>query len=66
MQASLPKFVTAVRITDLGQGRNPLRVVAMRGLPDIQGQRLKRGADWIDQSIKVCIKTSYIWFWSIQ
>jgi Ca2+-dependent lipid-binding protein len=49
MQASLPKFVTAVRITDLAQGRNPLRIVAMRGLPDQQGRRLKNGDDWIDQ-----------------
>ncbi|KAF7968966.1 hypothetical protein HWV62_28761 [Athelia sp. TMB] len=49
MQASLPKFVTAVRIADLGQGRNPLRIVAMRALPDQQGARLKHGDDWIDQ-----------------
>ncbi|KZP31751.1 hypothetical protein FIBSPDRAFT_813379 [Athelia psychrophila] len=49
MQASLPKFVTAVRIADLGQGRNPLRIVAMRALPDQQGSRLKHGDDWIDQ-----------------
>jgi hypothetical protein len=48
MQASLPRFVTAVRITDLAQGRNPLRVVAMRGLPDQQGHRLKNGDNWID------------------
>lgn len=49
MQASLPKFVASVRIADLSQGRNPLRIVAMRGLPDIQGQRIKNGDDWIDQ-----------------
>jgi hypothetical protein len=49
MQASLPKFITAVRIADLAQGRNPLRIVAMRGLPDQQERRLKNGEDWIDQ-----------------
>lgn len=54
MQASLPKFITAVRIADLGQGRNPLRIVAMRGLPDVQGERLKHGDDWIDQGKNVC------------
>jgi hypothetical protein len=54
MQASLPKFVTAVRIADLAQGRNPLRIVAMRGLPDQQGRRLKNGDDWIDLGKNVC------------
>jgi len=48
MQASLPKFVTAVRIADLAQGRNPLRIVSMRGLPDQQRRRLINGDDWID------------------
>lgn len=47
MQASLPKFVTAVRIADLDQGRNPLRIVSIRALPDQQGSRLKHGEDWI-------------------
>jgi hypothetical protein len=54
MQASLPKFVTAVRIADLAQGRNPLRIVAMRGLPDQQGRRLENGDDWIDLGNNVC------------
>lgn len=49
MQASLPKFITSVKIADLSQGRNPLRIVAMRGLPDLQEARLQHGDDWIDQ-----------------
>jgi hypothetical protein len=54
MQASLPRFITAVRIADLSQGRNPLRIVAMRGLPDQQGRHLKNGDSWIDQGKDVC------------
>lgn len=34
MQQSLPGFVDAVRISDLGQGVNPFRIISMRGLPD--------------------------------
>jgi Ca2+-dependent lipid-binding protein len=33
MQASLPKLVDAVRISQVGQGRNPFRIVSMRKLP---------------------------------
>lgn len=53
MQASLPNLVTAVRIADMSQGRNPLRIIAMRGLPDLQGCRLAHGDDWIDQGKNV-------------
>lgn len=33
-QQSLPSFVDAVRISDIGQGTNPFRIVSMRALPD--------------------------------
>ena len=38
LQQSLPSFVDAVRIADVGQGTNPVRVVSMRALPDQPGQ----------------------------
>lgn len=34
MQASLPQFVDAVKISDVGQGRHPIRLTAVRPLPD--------------------------------
>ncbi|THH11592.1 hypothetical protein EW145_g532 [Phellinidium pouzarii] len=34
MQASVPKFVHSVRVADLGQGTNALRVTSIRSLPD--------------------------------
>lgn len=34
MQASLPSFIDSVKLSDIGQGTNPVRIVAMRGLPD--------------------------------
>lgn len=39
MQASLPSFVDAVRISDIGQGTNHLRVLSIRGLPDKPGDK---------------------------
>ena len=47
MQASLPKFVDAVRISDLGLGTNPFRIIAMRGLPDHQTDRDYPREEWI-------------------
>lgn len=47
MQASLPKFVDAVRISDLGLGTNPFRIIAMRGLPDQQTDRDYPKEEWI-------------------
>ena len=49
MQQSLPKFVSAVRISDIGQGTNPFRVVSMRALPDQPGDRGYPREEWIDQ-----------------
>jgi len=35
MQASAPShLVHSVKVSDLGQGRNPLRITSMRSLPD--------------------------------
>lgn len=47
MQASLPKFVDAVRISDLGLGTNPFRIVAIRGLPDQQTDKDYPKEEWI-------------------
>lgn len=47
MQASLPKFVDAVRISDLGLGSNPPRIVAMRGLPDHTTDKEYPREEWI-------------------
>jgi hypothetical protein len=49
MQQSLPKFVSAIRISDIGQGTNPFRVVSMRALPDQPGDKGYPREEWIDQ-----------------
>lgn len=49
MQQSLPKFVEAVRISDIGQGTNPFRIVSMRALPDQPGEKAYPREEWIDQ-----------------
>ncbi|ELU42216.1 hypothetical protein AG1IA_03752 [Rhizoctonia solani AG-1 IA] len=53
MQQSLPGFVDAVRISDIGQGTNPFRIVSMRALPDQPGDKeyviLYPREEWIDQ-----------------
>lgn len=49
MQQSLPKFVSAVRISDIGQGTNPFRIVSMRALPDQPGEKEYPREEWIDQ-----------------
>lgn len=49
MQQSLPKFVEAVRISDIGQGTNPFRIVSMRALPDQPGDKEYPREEWIDQ-----------------
>lgn len=41
MQASAPKVVENVRIAEIDQGNNPLRILSMRGLPDEHVQDLK-------------------------
>lgn len=49
LQASLPSFVDAVRITDLAQGYNPLIISSLRALPDQPGDNGYPNTDWIDQ-----------------
>ena len=49
LQQSLPGFVDAVRISDLGQGFNPLRITSIRALPDQPGDRGYPKTGWIDQ-----------------
>ena len=47
LQASLPSFVDAVRIADVGQGTNPLRIVSMRALPDQPGHPDYPREEWV-------------------
>lgn len=49
LQQSLPGFIDAVRITDLGQGTNPLRITSIRALPDQPGDEGYPKTGWIDQ-----------------
>ena len=47
LQASLPSFVDAVRIADIGQGTNPVRIVSMRALPDMPGHPDYPREEWV-------------------
>lgn len=47
LQASLPKFVDAVRVSDVGQGTNPLRIVSMRALADQPGHPDYPREEWV-------------------
>ena len=47
LQQSLPSFVDAVRIADVGQGTNPVRVVSMRALPDQPGHPEYPKEEWV-------------------
>ena len=47
LQASLPSFVDAVRIADIGQGTNPVRIVSMRALPDQPGHPNYPQEEWV-------------------
>ncbi|ORY26481.1 hypothetical protein BCR39DRAFT_540905 [Naematelia encephala] len=49
LQQSLPGFVDAVRITDLGQGSNPFRITSIRALPDQPGDEGYPKTNWINQ-----------------
>jgi len=46
LQASLHGFVDAVRIADVGQGTNPVRIVSMRALADQPGYRGYLREEW--------------------
>lgn len=47
MQQSLPGFIQAVKISDLSHGTNPFRMVCMRALADVMGEKGYPRADWI-------------------
>ncbi|KAL1405327.1 hypothetical protein Q8F55_008956 [Vanrija albida] len=49
LQQSLPGFVDAVRITDIDQGTNPLRLTSIRALPDMHTDHEWPRTEWIDQ-----------------
>ncbi|RXK42692.1 C2 domain-containing protein [Tremella mesenterica] len=49
LQQSLPGFIDAVRITDLGQGTNPLRINSIRALPDQPGDEGYPKTGWINE-----------------
>ncbi|CAO1613689.1 unnamed protein product [Parajaminaea phylloscopi] len=49
MQQSLPGFIQAVKISDLSHGSNPFRLVCMRALADVMGEKGYPRADWIHQ-----------------
>ena len=50
MQQSLPGFIDAVRISDIGQGTNPLRIISMRALPDQPGDKEYPREEWVGLS----------------
>ncbi|TKY86188.1 hypothetical protein EX895_005013 [Sporisorium graminicola] len=52
MQQSLPGFVDAVKIDDIGIGDNPFRLVAMRGLSDMMSDKEYPREEWIHQGKK--------------
>lgn len=56
LQQSLPGFVDAVRITDVGQGTNPIRIMSIRALPDSPGDPGYPRKDWIDKGEDVELK----------
>lgn len=47
MQASLPSFIDAVKVSDLGLGDTPLRILSMRALPDQPGDPEYPRDSWI-------------------
>lgn len=48
MQASLPSFIDAVKVSDIGQGDTPFRILAMRALPDKPGDPEYPRDEWIN------------------
>lgn len=49
LQQSLPGFIDAVRISDLSQGTNPLRILSIRALPDQPGDEQYPQTSWINE-----------------
>lgn len=44
MQASVPAMVENVRVADISQGSNPLRILSLRALPEVEALELKKAA----------------------
>ncbi|KAK4055259.1 hypothetical protein OIV83_000541 [Microbotryomycetes sp. JL201] len=49
MQQSLPGFIDAVKVDDFTIGKNALRIVSMRALPDQPHEKDYPKEEWIDQ-----------------
>jgi Ca2+-dependent lipid-binding protein len=41
MQASVPAVIENVRVAEINQGSNPIRILSLRALPDAQVKELK-------------------------
>jgi len=52
MQASVPGVIENVKVNDISQGRNPLRVLSLRALPDSEVQDLKEEIRKADEKVK--------------
>lgn len=52
MQASLPGLVDAVKIADFTIGKNALRIISVRALPDHPQDKDYPRDEWIDQGNK--------------
>ncbi|KAK3344000.1 hypothetical protein B0T25DRAFT_314295 [Lasiosphaeria hispida] len=52
MQASVPGVIENVKVNDISQGSNPLRVLSLRALPDNQVQDLKDEIRKQDEKVK--------------
>lgn len=44
MQASVPGVIENVRVADISQGSNPLRILSLRALPEADVRDLKKAA----------------------
>jgi len=52
MQASVPGVIENVKVNDISQGSNPLRVLSLRALPDSQVKDLKEEIRKQDEKVK--------------
>ncbi|KAK4122607.1 hypothetical protein N657DRAFT_575524 [Parathielavia appendiculata] len=52
MQASVPKVIEHVKVNDISQGSNPLRVLSLRALPDSHVKELKEEIHKRDAKVK--------------
>jgi hypothetical protein len=52
MQASVPGVIEHVKVNDISQGSNPLRILSLRALPDSQVQELKEEIHKRDAKVK--------------